>query len=131
MRIKRDKVVNIFSIQESTKLSFLYQEGHSHGHHPCPDLISSHCIIPTALGWPFNFQFSLIPLDLTYPASLIILKPLLKKKNFPHSFMNVNLPNFPQFWPLVFITNGFPGGTSGFKRCQFDPWVRKIPWRRA
>ena len=35
---------------------------------------------------------------------------------------------------------GFPGGASGkepacqcrkCKRCRFDPWVRKIPWRRA
>ena len=35
---------------------------------------------------------------------------------------------------------GFPGGASGeeptcqhrtHKRCQFDPWVGKIPWRRA
>ena len=35
---------------------------------------------------------------------------------------------------------GFPGGTRGkeptcqcrrCKRCRFDPWVRKIPWRRA
>ena len=35
---------------------------------------------------------------------------------------------------------GFPGGSSGKdsacqcrrqKRCSFDPWVRKIPWRRA
>ena len=34
---------------------------------------------------------------------------------------------------------GFPGGVSGkkstcqcrgLKRCGFDPWVRKIPWRR-
>ena len=34
----------------------------------------------------------------------------------------------------------FPGGTSGkeptcqcrrHKRCGFDPWVRKMPWRRA
>ena len=34
---------------------------------------------------------------------------------------------------------GFPGGTSGkehacyrrrHKRCSFDPWVGKIPWRR-
>ena len=34
----------------------------------------------------------------------------------------------------------FPGGTNGkeftcqcrrCKRCGFDPWVRKIPWRRA
>ena len=32
---------------------------------------------------------------------------------------------------------GFPGGTSGkepacqCKRCSFDLWVRKIPWRRG
>ena len=35
---------------------------------------------------------------------------------------------------------GFPGGASGkestcqcrrCKRCEFDPWVGKIPWRRA
>ena len=41
------------------------------------------------------------------------------------------LPCFPE---------GFPGGASGkestcqcrtHKRCGFDPWVGKIPWRRA
>ena len=35
---------------------------------------------------------------------------------------------------------GFPGGASGkgpacqcrrFKKCEFDLWGRKIPWRRA
>ena len=33
---------------------------------------------------------------------------------------------------------GFPGGLAGVylqcrrcKRCRFDPWVGKIPWRRA
>ena len=35
---------------------------------------------------------------------------------------------------------GFPGGTSGqepacqcrrHKRCRFDPWVGRIPWKRA
>ena len=35
---------------------------------------------------------------------------------------------------------GFPGSASGkeptcqcrrYKRCGFDPWVGKIPWRRA
>jgi len=29
---------------------------------------------------------------------------------------------------------GFPGGLAKrsllFRRCRFDPWVRKIPWRR-
>ena len=40
---------------------------------------------------------------------------------------------YPHFW-------GFPGGTSGkeptcqsrrHRKCGFNPWVRKIPWRRA
>ena len=38
------------------------------------------------------------------------------------------------------ICLGFPGGTCGkgptcqcrsYKRCGFDPWVGKIPWRKA
>ena len=38
------------------------------------------------------------------------------------------------------MSRDFPGGASGkelacqcrrHKRCGFDPWVRKIPWRRA
>ena len=34
------------------------------------------------------------------------------------------------------LLEGFPGGSSGKKhrrhrRPGFDPWVRKIPWRRA
>ena len=41
---------------------------------------------------------------------------------------------------LLYFLLGFPGGTSGKepacqcrrpKRCWFDPWVRKIPWRKA
>ena len=37
------------------------------------------------------------------------------------------------------VVKGFPGGISGkepasqcrrHKRCRFNPWVRKIPWRR-
>ena len=42
---------------------------------------------------------------------------------------------------ITFITWDFPGGTSSlkkkkkvlcrrFKRCKFDPWVGKVPWRR-
>ena len=38
------------------------------------------------------------------------------------------------------MLRGFPGGDSGkepacqcrrYKRCGFDPWVEKMPWRRA
>ena len=42
------------------------------------------------------------------------------------------------FYQVLFL--GFPGGTSDeestnqwrrFKKCGFNPWVEKIPWRRA
>ena len=42
--------------------------------------------------------------------------------------------------PKVIPPVGFPGGTSGkepacqcrrHKRCRFDSWVGKIPWRSA
>ena len=41
---------------------------------------------------------------------------------------------------MIDIYKGFPCGTSGkepawqcrrCKTCRFDPWIRKIPWRRA
>ena len=41
---------------------------------------------------------------------------------------------------IYLIRLGFPGGASGeepacqcrrHKRCRFNPWVGKIPWRRA
>ena len=47
------------------------------------------------------------------------------------------------FFKVIFTTvhfvKGFPGGTGGkeptcqcsrYKRCNFDSWVRRIPWRR-
>ena len=49
--------------------------------------------------------------------------------------------NYPQNnLQCLYIVLGLPGGTSGkepacqlrgHKRCGFDPWVRKIPWKRA
>ena len=41
---------------------------------------------------------------------------------------------------LYYLYQAFPGGSSGKepacqcrrrKKCRFDPWVKKIPWRRA
>jgi len=43
-------------------------------------------------------------------------------------------------YKLLYITGGFPGGTSSTEpACQcrrhgrrgFPPWIRKIPWRKA
>ena len=44
--------------------------------------------------------------------------------------------NAELFWSIWKTLRGFPGGTSGqestcqCRECRFDPWVRKIPWRR-
>jgi len=44
------------------------------------------------------------------------------------------------FGKILKVTLGFPSGASGkepacqfrrCKRCEFDPWTGKIPWRRA
>ena len=46
----------------------------------------------------------------------------------------------PYTYMYPFSCKGFPGGASGkeptcqsrrHKRCEFNPWVRKLPWRRA
>ena len=43
-------------------------------------------------------------------------------------------------YTYIYTYMGFPGGSSGkepacqcrrHRRCRFNPWVRKIPWRRA
>ena len=48
-------------------------------------------------------------------------------------------PSDPQIWPLSKGLENFGGAPSKrtachcrrYKRCGFDPWVGKIPWRRA
>ena len=44
------------------------------------------------------------------------------------------------FFNMIVLKQGFPGDTSDkvpachcrrLKKCWFDPWIRKIPWRRA
>ena len=51
-----------------------------------------------------------------------------------------NVAKIQMFIPNSETSAGFPGGTSGketafqcrkHKRCGFNPWVEKIPWRRA
>ena len=53
-------------------------------------------------------------------------------------FLSFHLHN--HFASSYSCLRGFPGGTSGkepacqhrrHKRCRFDPWIRKFPWRRA
>ena len=44
-------------------------------------------------------------------------------------------PKLPLFEKHCSTSTGFPGGASGeesaYKRHSFDPWVRKVPWRRT
>ena len=68
--------------------------------------------------------------------SLLIL-PSIRKKSWKYS--GSAIVTYRKKW-INNIHLGFPGGASGkeptcqcrrHKRCRFDPWVRKIPWRRA
>ena len=58
---------------------------------------------------------------------------------FPTSMGKEELPS-PTFLSMLTFFQGFPTGTSGkeptcqcrrHKRYRFDPWILKIPWRRA
>jgi len=54
--------------------------------------------------------------------------------------MDITLKTFKHvlLFLLIYPQNkGFPGSSNGktcqcrrHKKCEFDPWVRKIPWRR-
>ena len=65
-----------------------------------------------SLGKAENFKNRIKPLKLL--ASFTPVQPELKRQGV--------------IWILVSIW-GFPGGSRG--KNQFDPWVEKIPWRRA
>ena len=58
------------------------------------------------------------------------------------SYLQTVFSHFPNIYIYIFSIAylGFPDGTSckestyqcrWHKRCEFDPWMRKIPWRRA
>ena len=32
---------------------------------------------------------------------------------------------------VVLVVKNLPASVGKRKRCKFDPWVRKIPWKRA
>ena len=63
-------------------------------------------------------------------------------ERFPDPKSRLTHTYIPQIFLVVFllISLSFPGGASGkeptcqcrrHKRYEFDPWVGKIPWRRA
>ena len=69
--------------------------------------------------------------------------PYLFSRPLSHIFPNSSItqtPELPTSLAQVNLHLGFPGGASGkeqtcqCRRCKrrvFDPWVEKIPWRRA
>ena len=32
---------------------------------------------------------------------------------------------------MVLVVKNLPANTGRCKRCRFDPWIGKVPWRRA
>ena len=72
------------------------------------------------------------------------LKNILKTQKW--KIQKVEVPQKSSLWVIIVTElmyihpEGFPGGTIGkelvcqcrrHKRCKFNPWVGKIPWRRA
>ena len=50
-----------------------------------------------------------------------------KRKGIPHSVMG---DLFKEGWQVVLVVKN-PSAKAGDMRHRFDPWVGKIPWRRA
>ena len=115
----------------------------------------------TGLGWAGgkaegNPTESLCRLLCTYPAVFSLKKKKLadwlrpevttwqlraSQRYHPKGGLSVSFVQCLHFEIEKFhISQGFPGGASDkeatcqckrHKRCEFDPWFRKIPWRRA
>ena len=76
---------------------------------------------------------------------LIILRKIVESKGSPNSWTNLMLDfvlKIMKNWFLTFrylhpsLLGDASGGEAACwcrrqKRCRFNPWVRKIPWRRA
>ena len=63
-----------------------------------------------------------------------------KHQSWSNLFLSLASDHMKTERKMVTIYKGFPGGTSGkepacqcrrHKRCRFDPWIGKIPWRRV
>ena len=103
---------------KSTSVPFLYQKSLSF---PRPNI----CLCIYMCTCMYIYVYIYIHLNLilccTPETNIILLVSLKKKKKEKGSL-------------------GYPGGASGKepacqcwrqKRCRYDPWVRKIHWRRA
>ena len=82
-----------------------------------------------------NFTFS--PLNYSLCSCELSSCSVNGKLKIPEMMVGriLNLASLETFFPLTVLVTGLPGGASGkesrrCKRCRFDPWVRKIPWRK-
>ena len=86
-------------------------------------------------------QLSLI--HYTNKATTMVLKELLSLDTNLEQILPSNIFMYIYIYSMIIslflYLMGFPGGISGkqrtcqcrrYKRCRFNPWVRKIPWRR-
>jgi len=52
------------------------------------------------------------------------------KKNFDYHVLKIDTIITPSSQVGLVVKN-LPANAGDIKRCRFNPWVRKIPWRRA
>ena len=72
------------------------------------------------------------------PTNLKVWSKTLKNNN-NNNFFKMNVERLTVWLGQLYRCGGFPGGTSGKEpacqcrrlRHKFNPWVGKIPWRRA
>ena len=88
-------------------------------------------------------MFSFVPLIVSPEFSCFFLPFWVGLFHIGASLMAQRVKRLPAMWETRVWSlgqEGFPGGASGkepacqckrCKTCGFDPWVRKIPWRRA
>ena len=103
------------------------------------------------IGYPLQYSWAFLvaqqvehlpAMQETWVGSLGWEDPLEKRTATHSSILAQRMPWTEEPGRLQTFTmkRGFLGGASGkepacqcrrYKRCGFDPWVRKIPWRRA
>ena len=76
------------------------------------------------------------------PPGFLLISPPTSFGSPGMLYKNVQLPSWVRIWimKVYALARGFPGGASDkeltcqcrrHKKCQFDPWVGMIPWRRV
>ena len=98
--------------------------------------LSEHLIPILWIQYCFCYLRILIWITVCVPCDVFFLPLIVSPNSAPRPPPLIFFP----FWIGLFHIGGFPGGAVGkepacqcrrYTTCGFDPWVRKIPWRRA